>query len=69
MLHVLWFVHANGQFDLEVIVWAAFRHGHLVELRLFGTVGSRMEHNLEEANNKLYNIYMCTEVVPTKMNE
>lgn len=51
MLHVLWFVHADGQFDLQVIVWAAFRHCHLVELRLLGTVGSWMKNNLEQSHN------------------
>ena len=51
MLHVLWFVHADGQFDLEVVVLTAFRHRHLVQLRLFGTVGSRMEHNLQQSHN------------------
>lgn len=51
MLHVLWFVHANGKFDLEVI-WATFVHGHLVELRLFWTVGSWMEHNLENEQDE-----------------
>lgn len=63
MLHVLWFVHANGKLDLEVVVWTTFRHGHLVELRLLGTVGSRMEHNLEQAhhNNNVCEL-CCTKV-------
>lgn len=47
MLHVLRFVHADGQLDPQVAVRAAFGHGHLVELRLFGTVGGWMEHHLE----------------------
>lgn len=64
MLHVLWFVHANGQFDPEVVVRTAFRHRHLVELRLLGTVGSRVEHNLGTVTSlywmcSIYNMY-CT---------
>lgn len=46
MLHVLRFVHANGQFDLQII-WTTFGNSHLVKLRLLRTVGSRMEHHLE----------------------
>lgn len=51
MLHVLRFVHANGQFDPEVIVRTAFGHGHLVELRLLGTVGGRVEYDLRTATS------------------
>lgn len=46
MLHVLRLVHANGQFDLQII-WTTFGDGHLVELGLLRTVGSGMEHHLE----------------------
>lgn len=46
MLHVLWLVHAYGQFDPQVLVGAGLCHGHLVELWLLGAVGSRMEDDL-----------------------
>lgn len=32
MLHVLWFVHTYGQFDLQILVRACLGHSHLMEL-------------------------------------
>lgn len=46
MLHVLWLVHAYGEFDPQILVGAGLGHGHLVELRLLGAVGSRVEDDL-----------------------
>lgn len=46
VFHVLWFVHAHSQFDLEILVGASLGHGHLMELRLFGAVWCRVEDNL-----------------------
>lgn len=47
MLHVLRFVHANGQLDSEVAVGTTFGHAHLVKLRLLWTVGGWMQHDLQ----------------------
>lgn len=46
MLHVLWFVHTYGQFDLQILVRARLGHSHLVELWLLGTVRSWVEDDL-----------------------
>lgn len=46
VFHVLWFVHANGQFDLQVLVGARLCHSHLMELRLLGAVGGWVEDDL-----------------------
>lgn len=47
MLHVLRFVHANGQLDSEIAVGTTFGHGHLVKLGLLWTVGGWMQHDLQ----------------------
>lgn len=52
MLHVLWLVHADGQFDPQVLVRAGLCHGHLVELGLLGAVGGRVEDDLRSANRR-----------------
>lgn len=57
MLHVLRFVHADGQLDLQLAVCAAFRHRHLMQLRLFGTVGRRVKHNLRATQQPLIYIH------------
>lgn len=46
MLHVLRLVHADGQFDLQII-WTTFGDGHLVKLGLLRAVGGGVEHHLE----------------------
>lgn len=46
VFHVLGFVHPYGQFDLQILVGARLGHSHLMEFRLFGAVGSRVEDNL-----------------------
>lgn len=51
MLHVLWFVHAYGKFDLELI-WTSFGDAHLMELALFGAVGSRMKDDLNTSTQQ-----------------
>lgn len=52
VLHVLWLVHTYGQFDLEILVRASLGHGHLMELRLLGAVGCRVEDNLRSKEKK-----------------
>ncbi len=60
VLHVLWFVHTDSQFDLQVI-WATFSNSHFMELTLFGTVGCWMQYNLESHYEHLkYFIYYKT---------
>lgn len=54
MLHVLRFIHADGQFDFEVAVRAALGDAHLVELGLLWTVGGGMENHLRDDTNKKY---------------
>ena len=46
MLHVLRLIHADGQFDPEIVVRAGFGEGHLVQLRLLRAVGSGVEDHL-----------------------
>lgn len=46
MLHVLWFVHTYGQFDLQILVRARLGHCHLMELWLLGAVRSWVEDDL-----------------------
>lgn len=46
MLHVLRFIHANGQLDFEVAVGTTFGHGHFVKLGLLWTVWGWMQHDL-----------------------
>lgn len=45
-LHVLGLVHANSQFNLQVLVWAGLGHSHLMQLRLLWTVRGRVKDNL-----------------------
>lgn len=47
VFHILGFVHANGQFDPEVLVGASLGQGHLMEFRLLRAVRSRVEDNLQ----------------------
>lgn len=52
VFHILGFVHANGQFDPEVLVGASLGQGHLMEFRLLGAVWSRVEDNLQIKQKK-----------------
>lgn len=69
MLHVLWFVHTNSQFDLEVTVWTAFSHRHLMELTLLGTVGSWVENNLIKWHDVGELYYQCSKAVKREMTQ
>ena len=53
MFHVLWFVHANGQFDLEIVVGAGLGQSHLVQLRRLGAVGSRVKDDLRSKTKQM----------------
>lgn len=47
MLHVGGFVHADGQFDLQVRVLAVLGDHHPMELGLLRPVGGRVQDHLE----------------------
>ena len=46
MLHVLGFVHADSQFDLQVMVRTGLGQGHLMQLGLLGAVRGWVKNNL-----------------------
>lgn len=47
VLHVGGFVHADGQFDLQLGVLAVFGNDHAVKLRLLRPIGGRVQHHLK----------------------
>lgn len=56
-LHVLRLVHANSQFDLQVLVWAGLGHSHLMQLRLLWTVRGRVKDNLINNQKEYYYLF------------
>lgn len=52
VLHVGWFVHADGQFDLQLGVLAALGDDHPVELGLFRPVGAWIQDHLQSSTGR-----------------